>query len=231
MLPTVRAEGLPPLPAALADALLPYASSRRALRLGWHPRERRLLIWTTFGNVGQIHAVAGPGMARRQLTFFKDGVPPPKPLAAGAWFDPQGTSFVFAKDTGGGAETTQLFRYDLATRQSTRLTDGASRNGLPVRAHRSGRIAYDSTRRGGHNGADRDLYVMDPADPASARMVAELDGTWSAEAWAPDDGNTGEPRTGAGGAASVAHRRRDRPADAADRSRRVRGVAAAPVFS
>ena len=61
MLPTVRAEGLPPLPAALADALLPYASSRHALRLGWHPRERRLLIWTTFGNVGQIHAVAGPG--------------------------------------------------------------------------------------------------------------------------------------------------------------------------
>ncbi|MEO8521907.1 MAG: prolyl oligopeptidase family serine peptidase [Acidobacteriota bacterium] len=183
----VRAEGLPPIPASLAEDLAPYAGSRRALLLGWHPTERRTLIWTTFGNVGQIHSVAGPGMARRQLTFFKEGVPPPSPLSPGAWYAPGGGSFVFARDAGGGAETTQLYRYDAATRQSTLLTDGSSRHGLPVWAHKAGLIAYDSTRRGGHGGADRDLYVMNPANPASARLVAEMDGVWGADAWSPDD--------------------------------------------
>lgn len=104
----VRAEGLPPIPASLADDLAPYAGSRRALLLAWHPTERRILIWTTFGNGGQIHSVAGPGMARRQLTFFKEGVPPPSPLSPGAWYAPGGASFVFARDADGGAETAQL---------------------------------------------------------------------------------------------------------------------------
>ncbi len=85
--------------------------------------------------------------------------------------------------SGGGAETTQLSRYDAATRQSTLLTDGSSRHGLPIWAHKAGLIAYDSTRRGGHGGADRDLYVMDPLHPSAARLVAEMKGPWSADAW------------------------------------------------
>ncbi len=184
---TVKADGLPAIPASVADALQPYAASRRALLLAWHPVERRMLVWTTFGNVGQIHSVAGPGMDRRQLTFFREGVPAPPALSTGAWYAPGGGSFLFLKDTGGGAETSQLFRYDHATRQTVMLTDGKGRTGAPVWSYRSGLVAYDSTRRGGHGGADRDLYVMNPADPASARLVAELEGTWSAAAWSPDD--------------------------------------------
>jgi dipeptidyl aminopeptidase/acylaminoacyl peptidase len=183
----VRADGLPAIPASLPDALLPYGASRRALLLGWHPTRRAMLIWTTFGNVGQIHSVAGPGMDRRQLTFFREGVSAPLPQATSAWYDREGAYFVFAKDTGGGAETMQLFRYDVATRQATLLTDGKSRNGPPVWAHRLGLIAFDSTRRGGHGGVDRDLYVMNPMAPGSAKLVAEMEGQWSVGAWSPDD--------------------------------------------
>jgi dipeptidyl aminopeptidase/acylaminoacyl peptidase len=183
----VRAEGLPAIPASVPDALLPYGSSRRALLLGWHPLRRAMLIWTALGNTGQIHSVAGPGMDRRQLTFFREGGSAPLPQATGAWYEPRGTYFVFANDTGGGSETMQLFRYDAATRQTTLLTDGKSRNGTPVWAHAAGLIAFDSTRRGGHNGADRDLYVMDPRDPGSTRLVAEMEGPWSVGAWSPDD--------------------------------------------
>lgn len=183
----VKAEGLPPIPASLPDALLPYGSSRRALLLGWHPLRREILIWTTFGNVGQIHSVAGPGMDRRQLTFFREGVSAPLPQGTSAWYEPGGTYFVFAKDSGGGAETMQLFRYDSATRHTTLLTDGKSRTGAPVWSHHAGLIAFDSNRHGGHNGADRDLYVMNPMDPASARLVAGMEGPWSVEAWSPDD--------------------------------------------
>ncbi|MDQ3212106.1 MAG: hypothetical protein M3Q85_05495, partial [Acidobacteriota bacterium] len=185
--PNVKAAGVPPIPASLPEALLPYGSSRRALLLGWHPVRREMLIWTRLGEAGQIHSVAGPGMDRRQLTFDREGVSAPPPQGTSAWYGPRGTYFVFAKDTGGGAETMQLFRYDLDTRRTTLLTDGKSRNGSPAWAHRAGLMAFDSNQRGGHNGADRDLYVMNPLNPASAKLVAEMQGLWSVAAWSPDD--------------------------------------------
>jgi dipeptidyl aminopeptidase/acylaminoacyl peptidase len=183
----VRADGLPPIPASLPDALLPYGSSRRALLLGWHPTRREILIWTALGNVGQIHSVAGPGMDRRQLTFFREGVSPPLPQSSAAWYSPDGAYFLFAKDTGGGAETTQLFRYDAATRQTTLVTDGKSRVGTPVWAHHANLIAYDATGGTGRSGADRDVYVMNPREPGSARLVMRTEGQWGIAGWSPDD--------------------------------------------
>jgi dipeptidyl aminopeptidase/acylaminoacyl peptidase len=45
-------------------------------------------------------------------------------------------------------------------------------------------VGYGSTRR---NGADTDLYVMDPRNPASSRMVAEVKGGgWSIAGFSPD---------------------------------------------
>jgi dipeptidyl aminopeptidase/acylaminoacyl peptidase len=44
---------------------------------------------------------------------------------------------------------------------------------------------YASTRR---NGADRDLWVMDPKDPSSNRLVFEVSGGgWSVSDWSPDN--------------------------------------------
>jgi dipeptidyl aminopeptidase/acylaminoacyl peptidase len=183
---SVKAEGLPPIPASIAQDLAPYASSRRAAIAGWHPRRREILITTAFdGNTFQIHSVAGPGMDRQQLTFFSDGVPPPPQTVAS--YAPDASFFVFNKDSTKGAEAMQLFRFDLATKKTTLLTDGTSRNGEPVSAHRSGLIAFDSTRRRGHDGADQDLWVIDPLDPSSARLVSEVEGNWSVADWSPDD--------------------------------------------
>src|SRR3954463_6797543 len=72
--PNVKAEGLPPIPASIVQDLAPYASSRRALLLGWHPTRREVLITTAFGDTFQVHSVAGPGMDRHQLTFLPGGV-------------------------------------------------------------------------------------------------------------------------------------------------------------
>jgi dipeptidyl aminopeptidase/acylaminoacyl peptidase len=185
----MKIDGVPPIPLALAEAIAPYGQFRQARLLGWHPTERRLLITTTFGNVPQIHEVRGPGAARTQLTFFSDGVslnPGNIPISinTGVAFDPSGRSFVFRKDTSGGGEARQLFRYDLTSGRHTLLTDGRSRYGVPVSSRRRGLIAYDSTRR---NGKDRDLYVMDPADPSTERIVAKVEGSWSVLDWSPDD--------------------------------------------
>ena len=148
--PNVKAEGLPPIPASIPEDLAPYGAFRRAVLLGWHPTRREILISTIFGNVPQIHSVAGPGMDRRQVTFFRDGLP----ATGGASYGPGGSYFVFGKDSGGGAETMQLFRFDTATLQSTLLTDGKSRNGTPAwsRTVRADRLRFHAARRARRQG-------------------------------------------------------------------------------
>jgi dipeptidyl aminopeptidase/acylaminoacyl peptidase len=176
--PNVKAEGVPPIPLGLADDVSRYGEFRSADLLAWHPTERRILISTTFGNVPQIHEVRGPGAARTQLTFYRDGV------TGGAWFGPGGGHFVFRKDTAGGGEAMQLFRFDTDSGATTLLTDGKARHGEPVWASTRDLIAYDSTRRDGKN---RNLYVMNPSNPSSDRMIAKLDGNWRVLDWSPDD--------------------------------------------
>jgi dipeptidyl aminopeptidase/acylaminoacyl peptidase len=172
-----RIDGVPPIPMTIVDRVSPYGQFRQARLLGWHPTERRLLISTVFGNVSQVHEVRSPGGARAQLTFFRDGV------TGGASYDPTGRYFVFRKDTSGGGEAMQLFRYDVESGAIALLTDGRSRHGVPAWSRRHGLIAFTSTRR---NGKDRDLYVMNPLDSTSARMIAEVDGGWDALDWSPD---------------------------------------------
>jgi dipeptidyl aminopeptidase/acylaminoacyl peptidase len=174
----VKAEGVPSIPLALADAVAQYGEFRSATLLAWHPFDRRILISTTFGNAPQIHEVKEPGGARTQLTFYRDGV------TGGAWYGPRGKYFIFRKDTSRGGESMQLLRFDLDTGSTTVLTDGKSRNGEPVFANTREQIAYDSTRRDGRN---RDIFVMTPSIPSSDRMLVQLDGNWRVLDWSPDD--------------------------------------------
>lgn len=174
----VRAEGVPDIPLALADAVARYGEFRSATLLAWHAFERRILISTTFGNVPQIHEVKEPGGTRTQLTFYRDGV------TGGAWYGPRGRYFIFRKDTARGGESMQLLRFDLDSGSTTLLTDGKSRNGEPVFANTREQIAYDSTRRDGKN---RDIFIMTPSNPASDRLFARLEGNWRVLDWSPDD--------------------------------------------
>jgi dipeptidyl aminopeptidase/acylaminoacyl peptidase len=177
--PNVAADGVPAIPMKIVAAVAPYGQFRRAQLVAWHPTERRMVITTTFATVPQLHEVKFPGAARTQLTFFADGVS----IRPGAVFLPRGDSIVFQKDTAGGGEANQLFRYDATTGAMTLLTDGKSRNGTPV-ISRSGRVAYDSTRRDGKN---RDLYLLDPRQPDSSTLLAETTGIWSALDWSADE--------------------------------------------
>ena len=68
------AEGIPKIPASLAEAVRPYTESRGAGFSSWHPSRREMLISTRFADTAQVHMVRMPGGARRQLTFFPDRV-------------------------------------------------------------------------------------------------------------------------------------------------------------
>ena len=171
-------DGVPTIPAALAETAGRYGNYRTALLRDWNPDKRQMLIATRFGDTAQLHLVTMPGGARTQLTFFADSV-------AGGRFHPHGGDYiVFMKDTGGG-EWYQLYRYDIATRAVTLLTDGKSRNLLGVWSTGGDQLAYMSTRR---TGKDTDLWVMNPADPNSDRLLVKLEGGgWEPLDWSPDD--------------------------------------------
>jgi dipeptidyl aminopeptidase/acylaminoacyl peptidase len=175
-------EGVPAIPASLADGVRPYTEFRGASFLSWHPQRREMLIATRFADTAQLHRVAAPGAARTQLTFFPDRVV----SAAHPRVPPPGQPFfVFQKDSGGN-EFFQNYRFDVESGVVTLLTDGRSRNSLGVFARRDARLAYTSTRR---TGADTDLYVVEPQQPKGDRLVAEVKGGgWSILDWSPDGG-------------------------------------------
>src|SRR5688572_33419151 len=68
------AEGMPPVPKALADRTRPYLEFRNASFAGWHPVKRSMLITTRFGNTPQVHEVKAPGADRTQLSFEEDRI-------------------------------------------------------------------------------------------------------------------------------------------------------------
>jgi dipeptidyl aminopeptidase/acylaminoacyl peptidase len=170
-------EGVPKIPASLAETVEPYSNFRGAYLDSWDPVEREMLISTRFADTNQIHVVKMPGGARTQLTFYPDRV-------VGAQYSPaKDDYFVFAKDVGGG-EFFQLYRYDVASGDVTLLTDGKSRNTGPVWSHAGDKLVYGSTRR---TGDDVDLWEVEPANPKSDHILAQLQGGgWQALDWSPD---------------------------------------------
>jgi dipeptidyl aminopeptidase/acylaminoacyl peptidase len=178
--PTVKLEGVPAISASIAERFAPYGEFRFAELLSWHPTRREILIATSLGPRRHVHLVAGPGRARTQLTFGS-------PVTGTASFEPtRGDHFVFVRDPSGGSERPQLYRYDVATRDVTLLTDGKTRNGgnAVVWSRKSGLVAFDSNRR---TMKDREPWVVDPQNPSSARLLLEGTGNWIPQDWSPDD--------------------------------------------
>lgn len=173
------AKNIPEIPAKIAADLSLYTETRSAAPRAWHPKKREIIITTRFGNTNQLHYVKDPGGARTQLTFFSEQV-------TSATFEPvNGDYFLFTKDIDGN-EFYQIFRYDMADGKVTLLTDGGrTQNGGMVWNKAKNLIAFTSTKR---NGADRDIYTMDPKDPSTTKLLLEVKGGgWGVMDWSTDD--------------------------------------------
>ena len=171
----IVADGIPAVPDALAERTRPYMEFRTAGLLGWNPARRSIAIATRFGNTAQVHEVARPMGMRRQITFEADAI------AGASWAKRIGDVLVVQKDVG-GSEFWQL--YVLDNGRLRLITDGKSRNEIKAWSHDGRLLAYSSTRR---NGSDSDIYVVDPRNPSSNRLLAQVKGGgWALADFAPD---------------------------------------------
>ncbi|HET7216765.1 MAG TPA: alpha/beta fold hydrolase [Vicinamibacterales bacterium] len=175
--------GIPPVPRALADAIAPYASFRQAVFASWHPAERQMLVNTRLGDAFQAYRIPMPQGEPVQMTFQPRAVGSWTPGLGSAWFAEGGQSVVFRQDQNGN-QLYQLYKSGSEREAAVLLTDGKSRNGAPVWSTRGDRFAYYSTRR---DNRDRDLWVMNPSNRTSDRMVAQVSGAWDPVDWSNDD--------------------------------------------
>jgi dipeptidyl aminopeptidase/acylaminoacyl peptidase len=174
---SIRAEGVPPIPKSLAAELSRYQNIRGASFQGWDDEagKRAVYITTRFGDTTQVHHVATPGGARRQLTFLPERVLGVSPR-------PRRGQFLFVMDEG-GAENYQLFLQDRSGGEPTRVSDGKSRHASATWSPTGDLLAWSSNAR---NGKDMDLYLAAPADPAFRRILKEVSGQWTVSDWSPD---------------------------------------------
>jgi len=166
-------ENIPAPPAELLEQLNRYQNTRGANFAGWSGNDA-ILVTTRFGETNQVHVVRQPLGMREQLTFYRE------PTVA-VQAQPGRAGFVFGKDEG-GSEFWQLYRYDLATREATRITDGQrSRNESPLWSHDGTQVAFTSTMR---NGRDSDIWIQ--AGDSAPRNVLSQGGTWFATDFSRD---------------------------------------------
>ena len=145
-------DGIPGIPATIAEAVGRYTESRAAAFTSWHPARREMLISTRFGDTNQVHWVKLPGGARTQMTFF------PERVGGSAFPRHAGSYFVFTRDAGGN-EFAQVYRFDVATGAVSLVSDGGrSQNSLGPFSNRGDRMAHCSTGS--------------PAGPTSTRIAS-----------------------------------------------------------
>lgn len=171
----IVADGIPAVPDDLAERTRAYMEFRTAGLQGWNPAKRSLAVTTRFGNTAQVHEVSRPLGMRRQITFESDAI------SSASYARKLGDVLVIQKDVG-GSEFWQL--YVLDNGRLRMITDGKSRNSINAWSHDGRWLAYTSTRR---NGTDNDIYIVDPRNPASNRMLAQVKGGgWGLADFAPD---------------------------------------------
>lgn len=173
---TIRADGVPPIPASVRQALNRYQNIRSATFQDWASDGSGMYIITRFADAPQVHFVASAGGARTQLTFLNDRV-----LSVSA--RPRHDQFLYMADEG-GAENYQLFLQDRKGGEPRRITDGKSRNTAPKWSPSGELLAWSSNAR---NGRDMDLYVGSPLDPHFVRRFKEVSGQWTVSDWSPDE--------------------------------------------
>jgi len=173
---TLASDDLPKVPASLAREVAPYTKLSAYSLAGWDPVKRELWTKSLTSNSSSVFRVSSPGDSLERELLIPTGV-------YDIYFEPRGRSLVYVKDNGGN-EVFQLYAFDPGNSKSSLVSDGKSRNTEPVWSNRGDQLIYSSNRR---NGSDTDIYIVDPADPETTRLLAQDSGYLKVFDWSPDD--------------------------------------------
>ncbi|MFL6724709.1 MAG: prolyl oligopeptidase family serine peptidase [Sphingomicrobium sp.] len=161
---TATLQNVPEIPAEVKASVQRYQNYREAVFRDWLA-DGSMLITTRFGATPQVHRVAAPGADRTQISFFDEPV-------ADAHTIPGSNRFFVQRDTGGD-EWFQYFAMRL-TGDALQLTEPGTRN-ESLTFSKDGRLAAWS--RAIKGSGDRAIVTIDPANPASRRIVYEGKGS------------------------------------------------------
>ncbi|HEX6138247.1 MAG TPA: S9 family peptidase, partial [Casimicrobiaceae bacterium] len=179
----LKADGIPPIPAALAAKVAPYTEFRPTAAVSWHPRRRELIVARRATNTTQLHRVDHPGGDLVPITDFAE------PVRYGAWWPKAPDVLIFARDSGGN-EQAQLYRL-VPGGDPVLLTDASRKHAPAGITHARDRLLVESTdvdRGERRENPTLDLTLLDPLDPAKARRIATLPGTgWGDFTFSFDD--------------------------------------------
>ncbi|MES2991157.1 MAG: prolyl oligopeptidase family serine peptidase [Pseudomonadota bacterium] len=173
----LMAQGIPPIPARIAEDVARYTDFSAHAFVDWHPTRREMLVShrRTGASVPQLYRIKAPLAAPEPLTDSAD------PVRTARYEPREGRYIVFSRGTGGN-EQDQLYRLDLPGRQVTLLTDPAERHSLQGWLHGGGRLLalatpLDRTAAGGSRTTIvQTLSLMDPLQPQAAEKLVELQG-------------------------------------------------------
>src|SRR5438552_3605426 len=228
----LRAEGIPPIPAALARQAALYTEFRPRSVVSWHPARHELLVATRATNTTQLHHVRRPLGELTQATDYAE------PVRSGLWLPAKPDVAVFARAAGGWTtqawhRAAQFFarwprpvpshgpRRRVPARGVSRPADGKPRCFRPGRCGRRGARAL---ARRAHAGAGHERGRRGRAAPlrrghaprACAPAAADRHGAWGAVA--PRFRRPGvQPELGAEPGRRLRARFRRSPGDALDR--------------
>ncbi len=165
-------DGVPPIPARLAEVLAPYSDFRASAMMSWHPSRREILVRRRLEATNQAHVVAEPGVPPQPVTDFPDAVPY-------ASYEPSKGEYLVFTRAQGGNEVFGLYREDLATRAVTPVSPEGERVSDVAWTRKGDRLAYatelvDRNNPGGK--ARTAVHVVDPLRPESDTVIARLDG-------------------------------------------------------
>ena len=180
----LKAEGIPPIPAALAAKLDRYAEFKPATAVDWHPEKRELIVARRAGNTTQLHLVTAPGAEPKQITSYPD------PVRYGTYLAKKPDALLFSRDSGGN-EQRQVYRLDSPSATPVLLTDERRKNDIRSLTHARDRLLLaitDVDANGRRESPTTDIAMLDPLDPAKKRKITTLPGTgWGDFSFSFDD--------------------------------------------
>jgi len=185
----LHVEGVPPVPARLLPEIQRYSSIVGHQFVEWHPQRREMIVAHRAPQASTVQLF----LLRQPLGALEPLTEGAEPVTEGTW-EPRSGRYIVFRRARGGDEAYQLFRLDPATREARQITPDGQRHFFNDWLRSRSRVLVssvplDRTAAGGTRAAvATTLSVVDPDDPASRRIVAELPGPgWFNALVSPDE--------------------------------------------